>query len=61
MNLLDAAEILKNDTRLAKKLKRTILMELTAPAGMLSSLTPENRPTVYRHAGQGLRESAHRH
>src|SRR5438128_12701154 len=38
-------------SRLVKKFKRTILMVLTASAaGMLSSLTLENRPTVCRRA-----------
>jgi hypothetical protein len=46
--------------RLVKIPKRTHLMELTvSAAGMLASLTPENRPTVCRHADRGPRGSAH--
>jgi hypothetical protein len=43
--------------RFVKKLKRTILTKLTASAaGMRSSLTPENRPTVCQHGAQDFVE-----
>jgi hypothetical protein len=48
-------------SRLVKKLKRIMLIALTASAaGMMSSFTPENHPTVCRHADLRLRGNAHR-